>query len=252
MHSKLIATNEFVSILDPDHDAGVPLSIATARHVASLHLGLCDCCAAVFDAKGARIAVSDNFNEFFGLSDDGDRTRLGRTGRDSWIAERTRIAHTTALTCRPSRIVEIARGCRAESFFTAVQDDRGSDTCVLQTTRRMVRCSAIDRSYSVNQAPALTTFHTWGQLESLSRRQMEVLRLVAKGYGNDRIGATIGRTKRAVEWHIRGLFAKLQCQDRVQLYVIGMRAGLDDIPDETWSHIIARRFPNANHLSSGF
>jgi DNA-binding CsgD family transcriptional regulator len=252
VHSKLIATNEFVSILDPDHDAGLPLSIATARHMASLHLGMCDCCAAVFDAKGARIAASENFNEFFGISDDGDRTRLGRTGRDSWVAERSRLAHTTAITCRPSRIIEIARGCRAESFFTAVQDDRASEACVLQTTRRIVRCTAGERSYGVNQPPALATFHTWGPLDSLSRRQMEVLRLVTRGYGNDKIGAAIGRTKRAVEWHIRGLFAKLQCQDRVQLYVIGLRAGLDDISDEAWSHIIARRFPTASNLSTGF
>lgn len=246
MYQKLIGTPEFVSLLAPEHEGIIPLSFAAARQVASLHLSSSDACAALYDAQGNRLATSPGFAHFFGLDPAHvDRHRIGRPPRDGWLSERGRFAQTTALTCRPMRSVEIGAGFRVESFYASVQDADLPDQFVLQTSRRVIRC--VTEGPTVVSGDLTYALHgTWGAIDPLSRRQVEVLRLVTKGYGNDRIGHAIGRTKRAVEWHIRGLFAKLKVTDRVHLHIVGMRAGLDDIPDDVWAQILVHRFGTAN------
>lgn len=243
VHQKLIGIPEFVSLVFPEQVGAVQLSLETARHVAHMHLSDPDACAACFDATGKRLSTSPGYAEFFDLSSDAtsDRQRGGKSNRESWLAERNRFAQMTALTCKPVRVIEIAGGFRVESFFTSVQDADLPSQLVLQTSRRVIRCGT-DGPPKASGELAYALHATWGTLDQLSRRQLEVLRLVTKGMGNDQIGASIGRTKRAVEWHIRGLFAKLKVSDRVFLHVIGMRAGLDDLPDDVWNQILIRRY----------
>lgn len=246
MHQKLIGIPEFVSLVFPEQVGTVQLSLETARQVAQMHLGDRDACAACYDATGKRVSASANYNDFFELASDGvsERQRSARVNRDAWNAERGRFAQTTALTCRPMRVIEIAAGFRVESFFTSVQDEGLSSQMILQTSRRVIRC-ATDGPPKASGELAYAFHATWGSIDALSRRQIEVLRLVTKGLGNDQIGSMIGRTKRAVEWHIRGLFSKLKVSDRVQLHVIGMRAGLDDLPEDVWAQILVRRYGSA-------
>nr|HRJ50437.1 helix-turn-helix transcriptional regulator [Phycisphaerales bacterium] len=118
----------------------------------------------------------------------------------------------------------------------------GGDLFVLQTSRRVIRCHQSDEPDQDTDHRRVAVHATWGILDALSMRQLQVLRLVTRGYSNDRIGATIGRTKRAIEWHIRGLFSRLKVIDRVQLTIAGMRAGLDDIPEQAWKKMLALRF----------
>ncbi len=232
----------FVSLLAPRDAPQLPLSLAAARQLASFHVSAADATAALFDASGVRLQSTPNFDVFFGIETSPviDRHRPA-DWRERWLIERQGFVHLTAESGRTLRVVEVASGYRVESTFATVQDEGFLGQVIMQTSRRIITCPP-----TMTGRPPEACNHaiqgTWGALEMLSKRQMEVLRLVTKGLGNDRIGDNLHRTKRAVEWHIRGLFAKLRLTDRVQLHLIGMRAGLADIPDDTWREMLDQRF----------
>ena len=83
--------------------------------------------------------------------------------------------------------------------------------------------------------------HEWGPLESLSRCQMDTLRNVCMGLGNEQIARKICRTKRAVEWHIRFLNQQLGTCDREALALIGRDAGLHRFSDACWQQLLQTR-----------
>jgi DNA-binding CsgD family transcriptional regulator len=243
VYERLTESRDYGSLLDYEPDAGVALSLECARYLASMYSGSAETCAALHDAQGGRISNSARFMAFFGLepTTHADRIRPGRLGRDVWGSERSRFVQTTAITGRPTKIIEIAAGYRVETHLACIQDPSVNDQLVFQTSRR-VMLSETDTSWQDQRDCSFALYGTWGGIEGLSRRQMEVLRLVTQRLGNDEIGAVIRRTKRAVEWHIRGLFAKLKVSDRVDLTRIGTRAGLNNIPDDVWAQILARRY----------
>jgi DNA-binding NarL/FixJ family response regulator len=65
---------------------------------------------------------------------------------------------------------------------------------------------------------------------ALSRREIEVVRLVVDGRSNDEIGATLGITTKTVEGHLRRLFERLAVQSRTELATRALREGWLDVP----------------------
>ncbi len=93
-------------------------------------------------------------------------------------------------------------------------------------------------------APAprhVLTQHEWGHLEPLSRGQLDTLRHLTIGLGNDEIAKKVNRTKRAVEWHIRHLNQQLGASGRERLAMIGRDAGLHCFGDQAWRQILRTR-----------
>lgn len=62
--------------------------------------------------------------------------------------------------------------------------------------------------------------------EHVSRREREVLELLAEGADNRRISQQLGITQNTVQTHIRNLLAKLGVQSRLEAVVKAMRMGL--------------------------
>lgn len=60
----------------------------------------------------------------------------------------------------------------------------------------------------------------------LSSRELEVLKLVAKGLRNKEIGATLGIAEPTVKIHIQKIFAKLNVIDRTQAVVTAAHRGI--------------------------
>lgn len=81
----------------------------------------------------------------------------------------------------------------------------------------------------------------WGLFDGLTDRELEVLRLLAMEMSNEAIAAKLSRTKRAVEWHVRGLMQKLGTDSRVSLFRAGFEAGLHCVGDEDWREILKNR-----------
>lgn len=64
------------------------------------------------------------------------------------------------------------------------------------------------------------------KLDSLSNRELEVLKLVAGGYLNKEIGCMLRISERTVKNHLTNIFGKIDCTDRTQAAIFCIRNGL--------------------------
>jgi DNA-binding NarL/FixJ family response regulator len=69
-------------------------------------------------------------------------------------------------------------------------------------------------------------------LNKLTSRELEVLKLVAKGLTNKDIAHTLGVTLRTVKGYLVDIFIKLDVQSRTEAVTVGLREGLFTLEDE--------------------
>jgi len=74
------------------------------------------------------------------------------------------------------------------------------------------------RSHSAESAPET--------LEELTPREIEVLRLMAEGFGNKVIASRLGISDHTVKFHISSILAKLGAASRTEAVTLGIRMGL--------------------------
>jgi two-component system, NarL family, response regulator LiaR len=67
--------------------------------------------------------------------------------------------------------------------------------------------------------------------ERFSSREMDVLRLVAKGMSNRDIAIKLGLSLRTVKGHLTDLFSKLNVASRTEAVIVGLRKGILTIDD---------------------
>lgn len=60
----------------------------------------------------------------------------------------------------------------------------------------------------------------------LTRRELEVLALLARGMPNRDIGATLYITERTVKYHVTGLLRKLDAGNRTEVVITARKLGL--------------------------
>ncbi len=64
---------------------------------------------------------------------------------------------------------------------------------------------------------------------ALTPREVDVLRLVAKGNANKEIAAELSLTEETVKSHVRNILAKLEAKDRTHAVAIGVKRGIIDL-----------------------
>lgn len=64
------------------------------------------------------------------------------------------------------------------------------------------------------------------KIESLSKREYEILVLVAKGYSNKQIANELYISEKTVKNHITSMFKKLEVDDRVQAVIFAYKNGI--------------------------
>lgn len=84
-------------------------------------------------------------------------------------------------------------------------------------TRRLVE------RFARPQAPAATSPHT---VSCLTPRELEVLKLVARGLSNTEIAAELILSEATVKTHVTRILSKLELRDRVQAVVLAYELGI--------------------------
>jgi DNA-binding NarL/FixJ family response regulator len=75
-------------------------------------------------------------------------------------------------------------------------------------------------------APAVPAGRTDSRLDSLTARELEILRAVAEGLSNAEIAARFVLSEATVKTHVGRVLAKLGLRDRVQAVVLAYESGL--------------------------
>jgi len=63
-------------------------------------------------------------------------------------------------------------------------------------------------------------------LETLTRREKEVLRMLAEGLANKEIAGRLAISEHTAKFHVASIFGKLGAASRAEAVAIGMRRGL--------------------------
>lgn len=71
--------------------------------------------------------------------------------------------------------------------------------------------------------------HPETQVERLTRRELDVVRLVAEGLSNQEIAQALVISEKTVKSHVSSILGKLQLQDRTQLAIYALKEGLVDL-----------------------
>jgi DNA-binding NarL/FixJ family response regulator len=69
-------------------------------------------------------------------------------------------------------------------------------------------------------------------VDVLTPRELEVLRLIARGHANKRIALELGVAEKTVKTHVGHVLAKLDLTDRTQAALYAMREGLPERQEE--------------------
>jgi len=67
--------------------------------------------------------------------------------------------------------------------------------------------------------------------ERLSARELEIIKLAARGMSNKSIAADSGLTVRTVKGHLANIFSKLNVGSRTEAVIVGLRVGFLSIND---------------------
>ena len=106
-----------------------------------------------------------------------------------------------------------------EEIVTAVRQAASGSNCLLapSVTRRLIQRFGASRPVAPASAAALST---------LTRREIDVLRDVARGMSNAEIAADLFIAETTVKTHVARLLMKLGLRDRVQVAVFAYESGL--------------------------
>jgi DNA-binding NarL/FixJ family response regulator len=112
----------------------------------------------------------------------------------------------------------LLKDARREQLVTAIRTVAAGESLLAPSvTRRLIE------DFCSRPAPGVTVPD---QLESLSERELDVLRLMARGRSNAEIAGELFISETTVKSHVARILAKLNLRDRVQSVVFAYESGL--------------------------
>lgn len=101
---------------------------------------------------------------------------------------------------------------------------------------RMLRFVPVTRRRGARQSETATELH-----RDLTRRELQVLRLLAEGRHSSDIAAELVISPKTVASHVQGILAKLQVNSQAQAVAVAYRDDLIELPDGRTRPMQARR-----------
>jgi DNA-binding NarL/FixJ family response regulator len=119
--------------------------------------------------------------------------------------------------CKPRASGFLLKDAPREQLVAAVRTvARGEALLAPAITKRLIE-RFVDRPAPVEAAPALA---------ELSARELEVLRLIARGLSNAEIADELIIGEATVKTHVARILPKLELRDRVQAVVLAYESGI--------------------------
>ena len=148
--------------------------------------------------------------------------RLDGIGAIRAIVEAHPEARVVALTSYEGD-ADIYRALDAGACGYLIKDMVGSDVI------GAIRSAAAGKR--VVPAPVAGRLAEFTPRVDLTPREVEVLRLTAKGLRNRDIARVIGRTEETVKVHLKHIMAKLGVEDRTEAVTLGLQRGIIHLDD---------------------
>jgi len=129
-------------------------------------------------------------------------------------------------------ILEILQAGAAGYLVKSVFGDEVVQAVRAVVTGEMVLSPSIGQRLLKQAARYPTRPVLLGAGEKLSARELELLKLTARGLSNKDIALTLGIKLRTVKGHLSDIFSKLRVASRTEAVIVGLRAGflsMDDI-----------------------
>jgi DNA-binding NarL/FixJ family response regulator len=112
----------------------------------------------------------------------------------------------------------LLKDARREQLVTAIRTVAGGESLLAPSiTRRLIE------DFCARPAPGAVAP---AEVQSLSERELDVLRLMARGSSNAEIASDLFISETTVKSHVARILAKLNLRDRVQSVVFAYEAGL--------------------------
>jgi NarL family two-component system response regulator LiaR len=97
---------------------------------------------------------------------------------------------------------------------------RGQTQLHPEVAKKLMQAVAEDNTYSSNQSRGFG-------LDELTKREMEVLLLIAEGLSNNKIAEKMVISEKTVKSHVSSILSKLQVEDRTQAAIYALKHNLD-------------------------
>lgn len=135
--------------------------------------------------------------------------------------ERLRIIRQVVSGGQPVLLRQILGGVQVECAFSPLCDDPGCCRSAIVVTR-------VGLSHDTGEFEVIeSAFADFGELDVLSRRELEVLALVGQGLSIAEIGKMLFRSPKTIEKHRASISRKLGVLSRAELAQIVHKAGLE-------------------------
>ena len=138
------------------------------------------------------------------------------------------------------RILVVTSFAEEDQIIAAIK--AGAEGYLLKDSPPEMLLQAIQDIYrgesSLHPAAARTLIHEFNQpLDQpqtdfpLTKREIDVLKLVAKGYSNQNIADQLSLSEGTVRTHVRNILAKLNLENRTQATLFALREGLANLTE---------------------
>lgn len=183
----------------------------------------------VVDDQGTVLDANDTWTRMLRSKDGTDI--LGKNLRDlfnpEFAADRIRLIAECIAARQPLYFCAMVRGAWSHVLYEPLENAGNGRPGVTATSHGMLaQLSNLPDGAAVRLVR--TTVHDLGPLAKLTRRELQVLKMIGDGYSAAAIADQLFRSKRTIQWHRASLGRKLGVTNRVMLAQIAYAAGLPE------------------------